>query len=315
MAEQVLEVKQVKPQENLSFDKEKQKKKDNVKKIIIRTIVYILLTAAAISCLFPFYWMIISALKTKAEYEEAIPTLYVKQFAMVEASPGFWVWANFHRAFTYENGLFTTTLINSLIVGIVSTILSTSLTILSAYAFAKMEFHGKNLVFSILLATMMIPGELFTITNFVTANNMGWKNTYLIMILPFLCSIYYIYLLRNSFKSIPDSLYKAAKVDGCSDIKYLLKVMVPLSAPTIISISILKMIGTWNAYIWPELVNDPVWQLVSNWMTRCGTDANGDVSIPVRMAASMVISIPLFIVFVFFRKYIMRGVSKSGIKG
>ena len=315
MAEQALEVKQVKPQENLGFDTEKQKKKDNVKKFVIKTIVYILLTIAAISCLFPFYWMIISALKTRAEYEQAIPTLYVKEFAMVEASPGFWVWGNFHRAFTFSNGLFKTTLINSIIVGIVSTALSTTLTILSAYAFAKMEFRGRNLVFSILLATMMIPGELFTITNYVTTSNLGWKNTYVIMVLPFLCSIYYIYLLRNSLKSIPDSLYKAAQVDGCSDIKYLLRVMVPLSAPTIISISILKMIGTWNAYVWPELVNNQEWQLVSNWMTNCSTDFDGTQSIPVRMAASMVISITLFIVFVFFRKYIMRGVSKSGIKG
>jgi multiple sugar transport system permease protein len=173
----------------------------------------------------------------------------------------------------------------------------------------------------------MIPGELFTITNYITTTaKFGWSDTYTIMILPFLCSIYYIYLLRNSFMSIPDSLYKAAKVDGCSDIRFLVKIMIPLAGPTIISITILKLIGTWNSYIWPQLVNSETWGLVSNWMSRCGLPGSVKDPVtglartiytdyPVRMAASMIISIPLFIVFVLFRKYIMRGVSKSGIKG
>ena len=288
-------------------DVEKEEKHDRTKKIIIKTITYILLTFGALTCIFPFYWMIMSSFKTIREYEAFVPTYW----------PHEWTTEAYTLAFKYNHGMFTQTLVNSLIVGFTSTFASVVLTILAAYAFARIDFKGKNLVFSLCMMTMMVPGELFTITNYVTMNTLKWKDTYTALIVPFLCSIYYIYLLRNSFKSIPESLYKAAKVDGCSDIKYLVKVMIPLSGPTIISITILKLIGTWNSYIWPQLVNKQSMQLVSNWMSNCGinSDRTEFTDYPMRMAASIIISIPLFIVFILFRKYIMRGVSKSGIKG
>jgi multiple sugar transport system permease protein len=294
--------------EGLAIDVNKQKEHDKIVKTIVHVVVYVLLILGALTCIFPFYWMIQSSLKGFEEYNQAVPTFFPHELTF-EA---------YGLAFDYQNGLFVKTLINSLVVGSVSTILGVIVTILAAYAFARMKFHGKELVFSILLMTMMLPGELFTITNYVTTAKMGWSNSYIIMILPFLCSIYYIYLLRNTFKSIPETLYKAAKVDGCSDIEYLIKVMIPLAGPTIFSITLLKLIGTWNSYMWPELVNDQQWQLVSNWMSNCGSNterAKEMMDYPVRMAASMIISIPLFIVFILFRKYIMRGVSKSGIKG
>ncbi|MCR5786678.1 MAG: carbohydrate ABC transporter permease [Acholeplasmatales bacterium] len=296
---------------------QKQEERDKVIRIISKTIIYILLTIGSLTCIFPFYWMIMSSFKTIHEYESFVPTYF----------PHEWTGEAYKIAFTKTAtgstggpSLFSITLVNSLIVGFTSTFLGVALTILAAYAFARMEFKGKNLVFSILLMTMMVPGELFTITNYISVTGFGWRDTYIVMILPFLCSIYYIYLLRNSFKSIPESLYKAAKVDGCSDMKYLLQVMIPLSSPTIISITILKLIATWNSYIWPELVNTPTWRLVSNWMSTAGQGGAGQrvsdgTDYPVKLAASLIISIPLFIVFIFFRKYIMRGVSKSGIKG
>ncbi len=285
--------------------------REKVVKVVNKTIVYILLTIGALTCIFPFYWMIISSFKTLREYTQDVPTLWPNQ----------WTTEAYQLAFSYRDGLFSATLKNSIIVGLISTFSSVVLTILAAYAFARVKFIGKNLLFSILMATMMVPGELFTITNYVQTANWKWTDSYTILILPFLCSIYYIYLLRNSFKSIPESLYKAAKVDGCSDFEYLVKVMIPLSAPTIISITILKLIGTWNSYMWPELVNSETWRLVSNWMSLAGSNSDRATALgltadqPMRMAASMIISIPLFIVFIFFRKYIMRGVSKSGIKG
>ncbi len=285
-------------------DVKKEEAKDKRKSVIVKVITYILLTIGALTCIFPFYWMIMSSFKTLAEYEATVPTYWPHEFT-AEAYPT-----------AFNHGMFLNTLVNSIVVGFVSTFASVILTILAAYAFARIEFKGKNLVFSLCMMTMMVPGELFTITNYVTVITLGWKDTYVALILPFLCSIYYIYLLRNSFKSIPESLYKAAKIDGCSDVHYLVKVMIPLSGPTIISITILKLIGTWNSYIWPQLVNSPKMQLVSNWMSGCGLDNNGGhTNYPVRMAASIIISIPLFIVFILFRKYIMRGVSKSGIKG
>ena len=205
---------------------------------------------------------------------------------------------------------------NTMIVGLVSTLLSLFITILTAFAFARLEFKGKELLFAALLATMMIPGELFTITNYGTVTALGWKNTYTVLIVPFLVSVFYIYLLRQSFLQIPNELYLAAKVDGTKDWKYLWKVMVPLSLPTLISITILKMMGAWNSYIWPRLVaNDDAHRLITNGLRSAFTDTTGDVNYPVQMAAVALVSAPLFLVFVFLRKYIMTGVSRSGIKG
>ena len=206
---------------------------------------------------------------------------------------------------------------SSTILKIVSTILSLVITVLSAFAFARLEFKGKNTLFAMLLATMMIPGELFTITNYQTVYSLGWMESFTVLIVPFLVSIFYIYLLRQNFMQIPNELYLAAKVDGTSDLKYLWKVMIPLALPTLISITILKMMGSWNSYVWPRLVaNDDVHSLVTNGLRNAFTVAEtGDTNYPVQMAAVAIVSAPLFLVFIFLRKYIMKGVSRSGIKG
>ena len=265
---------------------------------------YLFLIIMAIIVLFPFYWMIISSLKTEAEYRATIPTFW----------PHVIKWSNYAEAFTAASlgRLF----LNTAYVGIVSTILSLIITVLSAFAFARLEFKGKDMMFGALLATMMIPGELFTITNYITVNNLGWMNTFYALIIPFLVSVFYIYLLRQNFLQIPNELYLAAKVDGCSDIKYLWKVMVPLALPTLISITILKMMGAWNSYIWPKLVaNDTAHTLITNGLRNAFTSTSGQTNYPVQMAAVAIVSAPLFLVFIFLRKYIMAGVSRSGIKG
>ena len=273
---------------------------------VIGTVLrYAFLILVAIVVLFPFYWMIISSLKSVEEYRLTIPTFWPK-------NP---LWSNYAAAF--EVGNLGTLFKNTVIVGIVSTILSLVITVLSAFAFARLEFKGKNLLFAGLLATMMIPGEMFTITNYVTVVKFGWLNTYTALIVPFLVSVFYIYLLRQNFMQIPNELYLAAKVDGTSDLKYLWKVMIPLALPTLISITILKMMGAWNSYVWPRLVaNDELHQLVSNGLRSAFTDAGtNETNYPQQMAAVAIVSAPLFLVFIFLRKYIMKGVSRSGIKG
>ena len=269
-----------------------------------KVLVYAFLMLMALIVLFPFYWMIISSLKSLAEYKLSVPTLWPKQI----------IWSNYADAFTTANlgSLF----MNTAYVGIVSTLLSLVITVLSAFAFARLEFKGKDTMFGALLATMMIPGELFTITNYATVNNFGWMNKFIVLIVPFLVSVFYIYLLRQNFMQIPNELYLAAKVDGCGDLKYLWKVMVPLAMPTLISITILKMMGAWNSYVWPRLVaNDAAHQMITNGLRNSFTDTTGDVNYPVQMAAVAIVSAPLFMVFLFLRKYIMAGVSRSGIKG
>ncbi len=292
-------------EDSLHLDVEKQKKKQKIFFILRQIGIYVALLFFAVLCIFPFYWMIMTSFKTQSEYELEVPTMFPQQF----------VFTNYGDAFSYSNNLFVQTLVNSLVVGVFSTAISLVLTILAAYAFARMNFKGKNLLFTLLLMTMMIPGELFTTTNYVTTmRDFRWGDTFTIMIVPFLVSVYYIYLLRNAFMQIPDTLYKAAKVDGCNDMKFLVKVMIPLAGPTIISITILKLIGIWNSYMWPQLTNTQEWRLVSNWMASCGITSEG-TNYPMKMAAAVIVSIPLFIVFVFFRKYIMKGVSRSGTKG
>ena len=273
-------------------------------KALFYAAIYAFLLVMAVIVLFPFYWMLISSVKTLDEYRLSVPTLWPRVLML----------NNYISAFTTAKlgRLF----INTMIVGVVSTLLSLVITILTAFAFARLEFKGKELLFAALLATMMIPGELFTITNYGTITTFGWKNTYTVLIVPFLVSVFYIYLLRQSFLQIPNELYLAAKVDGTKDIKYLWKVMVPLSLPTLISITILKMMGAWNSYIWPRLVaNDDAHRLITNGLRSAFTDTTGDVNYPVQMAAVALVSAPLFLVFVFLRKYIMSGVSRSGIKG
>ena len=273
-------------------------------KLLVKFFVYLFLIVMAVIVLFPFYWMIISSLKTLEEYRMSVPTFFPQKI----------MFSNYAEAFTAASlgRLF----LNTMYVGVVSTILSLIITVLSAFAFARLEFKGKDAMFAALLATMMIPGELFTITNYSTVTQLGWMNTYTVLIVPFLVSVFYIYLLRQNFLQIPNELYLAAKVDGTSDFKYLWKVMVPLALPTLISITILKMMGAWNSYIWPRLVaNDEAHRMITNGLRNAFTATTGDVNYPVQMAAVALVSAPLFLVFIFLRKYIMAGVSRSGIKG
>lgn len=320
------------------LDVKKEKQKSRTKEIVTKSLTYAFLTLVGIFSFLPFYWMLMSSVKTENEYRYSVPTFFPTEKIQ---------WKNYIVVINAHEGLFTTTLINTIIVGLVSTILGVVIVIISAYAFARLNFKGKELLFTLMLATMMIPGELFTITNYITIGPTGFfgklfkgiynttgiyigdsglRNTYVVMILPFLVSFYYIFLLRNAFKQIPDSLYQAAKVDGCSDLGYLIKVMVPLTAPTLISITLLKFIGTWNSYIWPRLVNtNEKWQLISNWVMKGFSDRDNILGYlnytsqeslnTLKMAAACMVTLPLFVLFICFRKYIMTGVSKSGTKG
>ena len=287
-----------------SRDINKLRKGAKVAKTAGMILTYAFLIIIALVVLFPFYWMIISSLKTLDEYKLSVPTLFPETVVL----------GNYIEAFTEANlgKLF----LNTVYVGLVSTVLSLIITVLSAFAFARLEFKGKNALFAVLLATMMIPGELFTITNYQTVFYLGWMNTFTVLIVPFLVSVFYIYLLKQNFMQIPNELYLAAKVDGTSDLKYLWRVMIPLSLPTLISITILKMMGAWNSYVWPNLVTDSdEYRLITNGLRNAFVESTGDVNIPVQMAAVAIVSAPLFLVFLFLRKYIMKGVSRSGIKG
>ena len=278
--------------------------KQRIMKILVMFLIYAFLICVAIFVLFPFYWMLISSVKSLDEYRLNVPTMWPRSM----------LFSNYKTAF--ESASLGRLFLNTAYVGIVSTLLYLVITVLSAFAFARLEFKGKNTLFAALLATMMIPGELFTITNYSTVASLGWMKTYKVLIIPFLVSVFYIYLLRQNFLQIPNELYLAAKVDGTSDIKYLWKVMIPLSLPTLISITILKMMGAWNSYVWPRLVaNDEAHRMITNGLRNAFTDTTGDVNYPVQMAAVALVSLPLFLVFVFLRKYIMKGVSRSGIKG
>ncbi len=304
-------------------DLKKVNDRQRVVKIFVQIFLYAFLFLMAVIIIFPFYFMLISSVKELAEYRLPVQTLWPQKIVLY----------NYVEAFNTAS--LGTLFMNTLYVGVVSTALSLVITVLTAFAFARLEFKGKNALFAGLLATMMIPGELFTIINYQTISNflglrtlgreldipalveMGdWKNTFTVLIVPFLVSVFYIYLLRQNFLQIPNELYLAAKVDGTSDIKYLWKVMIPLALPTLISITILKMMGAWNSYVWPRLVaNDEAHRLITNGLRNAFTDASGEANIPVQMAAVAIVSAPLFLVFVFLRKYIMKGVSKSGIKG
>ena len=304
-------------------DIQKAQARQRVVRIVVQVFLYLFLIVMALIVIFPFYFMLISSVKELAEYRLPVQTLWPNRLVLY----------NYVEAFNTAN--LGTLFSNTLYVGVISTILSLVITVITAFVFARLEFKGKNAMFAALLATMMIPGELFTITNYQTISNFlglrtlgrelgspelvalgDWKNTFTVLIVPFLVSVFYIYLLRQNFLQIPNELYLAAKVDGTSDIKYLWKVMIPLALPTLISITILKMMGAWNSYMWPRLVaNDEAHRLITNGLRTAFTSVEGDVNIPVQMAAVAIVSAPLFLVFVFLRKYIMKGVSRSGIKG
>ena len=293
--------------DNVRHDRDIKKVADKqaVTKILVQIGLYAFLVFMALIVIFPFYWMMISSVKTLDEYNLTVPTL----------------WPQLFDKFNYKEAFNTASLgrlfMNTLLVGIVSTVLSLIITILSAFAFARLEFKGKNALFAFLLATMMIPGELFTITNYQTVSKWNWLDTYQVLIIPFLVSVFYIYLLKQNFLQIPNELYLAAKVDGTTDFKYLCKVMIPLALPTLISITILKMMGAWNTYMWPKLVtsNPDMYLITIGLRDAFAAPDGGQIDFPVQMAAVAMVSAPLFMVFIFLRKYIMKGVSRSGIKG
>ena len=272
---------------------------------VVKTITHILLTFWAVMVLFPFYWMILTSVKSYSAYNsEYIPQLYT-------LSPTL---ENYVEAFTAVPlaRYFTNTLIFTL----GTTAIMLVVTVLAAFAFARLDFKGKDLVFTLFLSLMMIPSELVVITNFVTITNWDMRNTFAGLILPSVTSVFYIYLLKENFAQIPDELYLAAKVDGTSDLKYLLKVMIPICRPTIITITILKVIECWNSYVWPRLItDDEAYYLVSNGIQEIRENGFGRENIPAMMAAVVVISVPLIVLFLIFRKKIMAGVSRGGTKG
>ena len=289
------------------------KARETVGRIIFTILTYLFIVALALIVVFPFYWMIITSLKQNVEIKATTQTFF----------PNIVMWSNYiHVLQVFDFGKYMG---NTIIVAVIETVGTLLTTILAAYAFARLRFKGRDGVFALFLATMMIPGEMMVISNFITVASFGWvgetqthTQAFAAMIVPFLTSVFYIYLLRQNFKQIPNELYLAAKVDGKSDWSFLWKVMVPLAAPTLISITILKFMGTWNSYVWPNLVtNNSAYRLISNGLRGSAfvdPDTN-EVEYGYQMAATVLVTVPLFLLFVFFRKYIMRGVGRAGIKG
>lgn len=280
-------------------------KKARTAKTIRLTITYVLLSLWGLIVLFPFYWMILSSIKGYGSYNaEFTPKFFT-------TSPTL---QNYKDAFTQVSlGRY---FLNTFLFTIITTALMMLVIVFAAFAFSRLQFRGKNLVFTLFLSLMMIPSELVIITNFVTITDMGLRNTFTGLILPSVTSVFYIYLLKENFEQIPDDLYKAAKVDGTSDLKYLFRVMVPICSPTIVTVVILKVIECWNSYVWPRLItDDPKYFLVSNGISEIRENGFGRENIPAMMAAVVVISIPLIILFLLFHKKIMEGVSRGGTKG
>ena len=275
--------------------------KNKIKKICI----HLFLLIWAIIVLFPFYWMVLTSLKSYGSYNsEYIPKLYT-------LSPTL---ENYISAFSEVD--LVRYFGNTVIFTLFTTLLMLLVTILAAYAFARLKFKGKNIVFTLYLSLMMIPNELVVITNFVTITNWNLRNTFLGLILPSVTSVFYIYLLKENFEQVPEELYKAAKVDGLSDFDYLWKVLLPICSPTVVTITILKVIECWNSYVWPRLITDNAkYYLVSNGIQEIRENGFGRENIPAMMAAVVVISIPLMILFIVFHKKIMEGVSRGGTKG
>ena len=286
-------------------DYEKIEQSARRKQTAIKTVTYSLLSLWALIVLFPFYWMLLTSVKSYSAYNsEYIPQLFT-------LSP------------TLQNyvDVFTTVpladyLLNTLIFTVLTTAAMLLVTVFAAFAFSRLDFKGKDLAFTLFLSLMMIPNELVIITNYVTITNLDLRNSFLGLILPSVTSVFYIYLLKENFAQIPDELYYAAKVDGTSDLKYLFKVLLPICKPTIITITILKVIECWNSYVWPRLItDDQAYFLVSNGIQEIRENGLGRENIPAMMAAVVVISIPLIVLFLLFHKKIMEGVSRGGTKG
>lgn len=281
------------------------KKTMDKKTIVTKTITYTLLILWALVVLFPFYWMVLTSFKSYSAYNSE----YIPKFFTL--SPTL---QNYVDAFTaVPLGRY---FLNTVLFTVVTTALMLVVIILAAFAFARLDFRGKNVAFVIFLSLMMIPNELVIITNFVTITNLNLRNSFPGLILPSVTSVFYIYLLKENFEQIGDTLYYAAKVDGTSDFKYLLKVLIPISKPTLITITILKVIECWNSYVWPRLITDDEnYFLVSNGIQEIRENGFGRENIPAMMAAVVVISLPLIVLFLLFRKKVMEGVSRGGTKG
>ena len=281
--------------------------KNNIRRGVTlrKAVTYTLLTLWALIVLFPFYWMVLTSLKSYGAYNsEYIPQLFTLEPTL----------ENYTQAYTAVPlaRYFASTVIFTLITTGVMLVVS----ILAAYAFSRLEFKGKNLLFTAFLSLMMVPTELVVITNFVTITDLGLRNTFTGLILPSVTSVFYIYLLKENFEMIPENLYKAAKIDGTSDLKYLLKIMIPICRPTIVTVTILKVIECWNSYVWPRLITDDQnYYLVSNGIQQIRESGFGRENIPAMMAAVVMISVPIIVLFLVFRKKIMEGVSRGGTKG
>ena len=288
-----------------SFDFERLQGRALRRRRILRVLTYLLLGVWAVVVLFPFYWMLLTSVKDYGAYNaEHIPTFFT-------LSPTL---QNYRDAFTsVPLGRY---LANTVFFAVVTTALMVVVITLSAYAFARMEFRGKNLLFTLFLSLMMIPTELVVITNYATITGLELRNTFTGLILPSVTSVFYIYLLKENFEQVPDELYRAAKVDGTSDLKYLWKVLIPICRPTLVTITILKIIECWNSYVWPRLItDDQAYFLVSNGIQEIRENGFGRENVPAMMAAVVVISVPLILLFLGFRKKIMEGVSRGGMKG
>lgn len=275
------------------------------KKRIRTFFVGLLLTLWAILVLFPFYWMLLTSVKSYGSYNsEYIPKLFTLHPTL----------ENYASAFSQVP--LARYFLNTLIFTVITTGLMLVVTVLAAFAFSRLRFPGRDLIFTLFLSLMMIPTELVVITNFVTVTNLDLRNSFLGLILPSVTSVFYIYLLKENFSQVPDELYYAAKVDGTSDLKYLWKVMIPMCQPTIVTVTILKVIECWNSYVWPRLItDDQSFFLVSVGIQEIRENGFGRENIPAMMAAVVVISLPLILLFLMFRKKIMAGVARGGTKG
>lgn len=297
-------IKRAEDMEN-TVDYEKIEMDAKIRQRVMSIITYVLLGMWAVVVLFPFYWMLLTSVKSYSEYNSE----YIPKFFTL--SPTF---QNYVDAFTaVPLGRY---FLNTILFTVITTAIMLVVITLAAFAFARLEFRGKNFAFLIFLSLMMIPNELVIITNFVTITNLNMRNTFPGLILPSVTSVFYIYLLKENFEQIPDSMYYAAKVDGTSDLKYLLKVMIPIARPTLITITILKVIECWNSYVWPRLITDDEnYYLVSNGIQEIRENGFGRENIPAMMAAVVVISVPLIVLFLIFRNKVMEGVSRGGTKG
>ena len=275
------------------------------KKRVRTFFIGLLLTLWAILVLFPFYWMLLTSVKSYGSYNsEYIPKLFTL-YPTLE---------NYASAFSQVP--LARYFLNTLIFTVVTTSLMLVVTVLAAFAFSRLRFPGRDLIFTLFLSLMMIPTELVVITNFVTITNLDLRNSFLGLILPSVTSVFYIYLLKENFSQVPDELYYAAKVDGTSDLKYLWKIMIPMCQPTIVTVTILKVIECWNSYVWPRLITDDQnFFLVSVGIQEIRENGFGRENIPAMMAAVVVISLPLILLFLMFRKKIMAGVARGGTKG